>query len=63
MKVEVGKAYRCPIGLGGIPTKDNEVVVVKSIKLEWDGFYVELEGNRDLPVMLSLFRKPFFERI
>lgn len=63
MKIEVGKAYRCKIGLAGIPTNDNEVVVVKSIKPTFSGVDVYLEGERKLPVMSSMFREPFFTKI
>ena len=61
MKIEVGKAYRCPVGLGGIPTQDGEVVVVKGFKSDIMGLEVELEGDRKMAVMLSMFRKPYFE--
>ena len=40
MKIEVGKAYRCPVGLGGIPTQDGEVVVVTGFKSDIMGLEV-----------------------
>ena len=60
MNIEVGKAYHCPVGLAGIPTKDGEVVVVKGFKSDIMGLEVELEGSREMTVMLSMFRPPFF---
>lgn len=63
MKIDVGKAYRCPVGLEGIPTKDNEVVIVKGFKSDIMGLEVELEGDRKKAVPLGMFRKPFFEKI
>lgn len=61
MKIEVGKAYRCPVGLAGVPTKDGEVVVVKGFKSDLTGLEVELEGDRKMTIMLSMFRPPYFE--
>lgn len=63
MKIEIGKAYRCHKGLAGIPTVDGECVVVKSFKRNAVDIEVELEGQRAMPVPLSMFRYSYFEEI
>lgn len=63
MKIEQGKAYRCLVGLQGIPTTDGEIVTIEKLISTPFGMEIKLNGERKTNVVLGLFRKPFFELI